>query len=587
VNAPGRRAALPSHDHRTPQALLPDSLVVRHRNSRGEIKEFDFSTLTVAEPFQRSLATLFAARCAPQGWSTHVSSSKYWRHVSYFADFLAAQPETVRDIDDLSAAVLRRWRNSLPLHDKQRFTRMAFLLREDPRLQSGAVADELLRRVRLVPSSTQSYSDREFTRITVAARRTFRTARKRIDANALHLQRWHAGAFAEDSQEWLLGEALDVLARTGLVPEERKPNNMASEGFLYVAADKYQKALGGAKAQFTWQRLFLSRMETTALAVLLMAQFGWNLSVIAGLAVPKASPDPGADGQPTYRLELDKPRRGPSHHHETRNVTDTGAGSAGRLITHALQATRFARSCVAQSAPETDRLMVWRTGHRGPLKVSTDREQPVGVFRFGVLSQDASAWAQAQGFTGSPFLRGRRTVLAVNRREPAQQSEQTFDRSYVLVDRRVQRDSVNVIAAGAEAALTQARNTLLVAALRDSGDPDHVETATADCADPYASPFSNSADLGCTASFLLCLACTNATVHPGHHSRLAHLGAALNNLRSALHPTVWQREWAEHHARLEDLRTRLGNAVWEQALTRVSDADRDLIDHLLHGTLEA
>jgi hypothetical protein len=587
VNAPGRRAELPPYDHRRPQALSSDSLVVRHRNSRGQIKEFDFSTLTVAEPFQRSLATLFAARCVPEGWTTHVSSSKYWRHVVYFVEFLCAQPETVRDLDELSAAMLRRWRNSLPLHDKRRFTRMAYLLREDPRLRSGPVADELLRRVRLPPSSTQSYSDQDFTRIKVAARRTFRTARKRIDANAAHLQRWHAGAFAESSQEWLLGEALDVLARTGLVPEQRKPNAMASEGFLYVAADKYQKALGGAKAEFTWQRLFLSRMEATALAVLLMAEFGWNLSVIADLKVPKASPDQGVHGQPTYRLELDKPRRGPGHHHETRNVTDTGADSAGRLITHALQATRFARMCVAQIAPQADRLMVWRTGHRGPLKVHADREQPAGVFRFGVLSQDATTWAQSQGFTGSPFLRGRRTVIAVNRREPAQQSEQTFDRSYVLVDHRVQRDSVDVIAEGAEAALTHARGAVLVAALRDNGDPHDVETATADCADPYASPFSNSAELGCTASFLLCLACTNAHVHPGHHSRLAHLEAALTNLRSALPPAVWRRDWAEHHARLEDLRTRLGDAVWGRALARVTDADRDLIDHLLHGLLEA
>ena len=560
MNAPGRRAALPPYDHRRPRALSSGSLVVRHRNARGQVKEFDFSTLTVAEPFQRSLARLFAARCVPEGWATHVSSSKYWRHVSVFAEFLAAQPETVRDLDELSAAMLRRWRNSLPLHNKQRFTRMAFLLREDPRLQSGPVADELLRRARLLPSSTQSYSDQEFARIKVAARKTFRTARKRIETNAVHLQRWHAGAFAEDSQEWLLGEALDMLARTGLVPEVRKPNAVASEGFLYVAADRYQKALGGAKAEFTWQRLFLSRMEVTALAVLLMAEFGWNLSVIAGLKVPQASPDPGMPGQPTYRVELDKPRRGPSHHHETRNVSDTGAGSAGRLITHALQATRFARICVAQIAPQADRLMVWRSGHRGLLKVHSDREQPVGVFRFGVLSQDATAWAQSQGFTGSPFLRGRRTVIAVNRREPAQQSEQTFDRSYVLVDRRVQRDSVNVIAGGAEAALTHARDAVLVAELCDSGDPHDVETATADCADPHASPFSSSPELGCTASFLLCLACTNAHIHPGHHTRLAHLGAALTNLRSVLPPAVWRRDWAEHNARLEDLRTR--SARW-------------------------
>ena len=38
---------------------------------------------------------------------------------------------------------------------------------------------------------------------------------------------------------------------------------------------------------------------------------------------------------------------------------------AGRLITQALQATRFARALVEQLAPGTDRLIVWRTGNRG------------------------------------------------------------------------------------------------------------------------------------------------------------------------------------------------------------------------------
>ena len=30
----------------------------------------------------------------------------------------------------------------------------------------------------------------------------------------------------------------------------------------------------------TWQRLFLTREEAVALGVLLLAEFGWNLSVI-------------------------------------------------------------------------------------------------------------------------------------------------------------------------------------------------------------------------------------------------------------------------------------------------------------------
>ena len=172
--------------------------------------------------------------------------------------------------------------------------------------------------------------------------------------------------------------------------------------------------------------------EAAALSVLLLAEFGWNLSVIAGLEVPMASPDQGEDGHPVYRISLEKRRRGPGRHHEIRNVTDHGAGSPGRLITQALEATRYARAIVEERAPGTSRLIVWRAGNATPRRTDTDARLPVGPFRFGVTSDAAREWAQAEGLPGSPFLRGRRTVVALDRREPGQQSQDTHDRHYVL-----------------------------------------------------------------------------------------------------------------------------------------------------------
>ncbi|MGW3730208.1 Tn3 family transposase [Streptomyces sp. NPDC000851] len=96
------------------------------------------------------------------------------------------------------------------------------------------------------------------------------------------------------------------------------------------------------------------------------------------------------------------------------------------------------------------------------------------------------------------------------------------------------------------------------------------------------SPFSPPGR-GCTASFLLCTACPNARVTPAHHPRLAHLHQALGNLRGVLEPAVWEADWADAHARLDDLRDRLGQPVWEAALAAVGDTDRLVIDHLLHG----
>jgi len=53
-------------------------------------------------------------------------------------------------------------------------------------------------------------------------------------------------------------------------------------------------------------------------------------------------------------------------------------------------------------------------------------------------SHDAKRWARKNGLAGSPFRRGRRTVLVLDRREPAQHSQDTHDRHYALVDKQVQ-----------------------------------------------------------------------------------------------------------------------------------------------------
>jgi hypothetical protein len=234
-------------------------------------------------------------------------------------------------------------------------------------------------------------------------------------------------------------------------------------------------------------------MEAVALGVLLLAEYGWNLSVIDRAKVPRASPDQGEDGHPTYRIPLEKPRRGAGRHYETRNVTDDGAASRGRLITQALEATRFARALVEEAAPGTSRLIVWRTGRPGRQRAADqDCHPPVGPFRFGVHSDAAKQWARAEALGGSPFGRGRRTVIALDRREPGQHSQDTHDRHYVLPDKRAQAGAAEAIAAGAEDAAARARSAVLIAQMGDAPAPGDAETATADCSSyrdsPYPSP---------------------------------------------------------------------------------------------------
>ncbi|MFG3052539.1 hypothetical protein ACGFZP_16485 [Kitasatospora sp. NPDC048239] len=326
----------------------------------------------------------------------------------------------------------------------------------------------------------------------------------------------------------------------------------------------------------TWKRLYLDRMEATALGVLLMCEFGWNLSVISAMPAPKAAPDPGPDGRPTYRVSVRKVR---GHRRETENATDASADSPGRLLTQALAATRFARALAHQLAPGTDRLMAWRA-HGEQAMRETARRTALGPIRLGLDRNDATLWGKTTG-TGSPFRRGRRTVVT-ERGHALQHTQGVHDRVYVLPDQRVQQQAQPVIAAAADDALQRARST--VALLTADADPGHLPTATADCTGTRAAPVPLPGG-GCGASFLLCLACENARIHPGHHPRLAHLHQALTNARSVLSTPRWERDWAQARARLEDLRCQVGERAWTAARRQVTDTDRRIVEALLNGEL--
>ncbi|MFE0723701.1 hypothetical protein [Streptomyces rochei] len=171
----------------------------------------------------------------------------------------------------------------------------------------------------------------------------------------------------------------------------------------------------------------------------------------------------------------------------------------------------------------------------------------------------------------------------LHRREPGQDTQDTHDRVYVLPEPQIREAAVPVIAAGALDAVASARRTVFAARLADQPQEGDRPTATAHCTDYEHSPFGPSGR-SCAASFLLCTACPNARVTPAHHPRLAYLHQALTALRGVLDAAVWEADWAEAHARLADLRARLGEPVWKAALGTVTGEDRATITQLLQGT---
>jgi hypothetical protein len=576
VSGRGHQASLPPCGFTAKPPLAASGLVVTVVNKAGHEKAFDFVGLPVPGPMQRSLAAAFAAQS--RRWSGHASADGYWRRLRLFARFLSGQADPPDDLDGLTVALLKRWRAAhVGTNDgRHAMAVIRALLRQDPRLRSGPVADELARRIPNPRPSGKSYDEAERERVMLAARRQFRAALQRIGKNASLLQRWQAGELPEGSREWRLGQVLSHLAQAGDVPRVTGPSgraNMAGKGLL-----------GGQRPEQTWARLFLTRMELTALAVLLTDRFGWNLAVLDRMPAPVRTPSAGETATITYQVQVEKRRRGGGHWFSTENITDSGAGSPGRLITQALEATFHGRTLAARLAPGTDLLMTARTSMpRRRQHQDLDRPRAVGPLIFGISSYDAYDWPRRHNLGGSPFLRTRRTTVTREGR-PLQHARGTHESIYVLPNSHVQSASRQVFEDGAYEALEQARAAVFGGHLGAEPDPAHQETATADCADEAASPWS-APDGGCGADFLLCLGCPNAHVHPGHYPRLAHLHQQVRSLRTALPDQAWTVRWHDHLQRLEDLRDKTGASAWNSALARVTSADRALVSLLLKGNL--
>lgn len=571
----GRKAVLPPPDFQATERIAADGLQVTVLNKEGFERVFDFAAIGVPQPMRCSLARAFAAQS--MGWNSHASGESYWGSIEVFARFLKDQGQPAEDLGDLTSATLRLWRNN---HKdtpggREALAKMRTLLKREQRLAQGLAAEELARPVpKKGKPSKQSYRPSERDQVLLVAERQFRAALLRIRENTVLLARYRAGALAPDSRDWRIAAALEHIAATGELP--RYPDK---GGKVYTRAERLLRGKNRGK---TTSRLFLSRAELTALAVMMTDRYGWNLSVYDRLHVPVITPSAGETATVTYEVLVEKRRSGEGRWFDTENYTDSGADSPGRLITQALEATQHGRALAASLSPGHDLLMVARNRRRTDVDSNLDRPRNVDPLCFGVSKADARVWASTHEI-GSPFQRARRTTVTTTGK-PLQHKRGTHESVYVLPDENVQQAAVDVIAAGAEEALEQARDYTFKGRLTNAADATHQETATADCADEETSPWPAPSG-GCDADFLLCLSCENCRVHTGHHPRLALLHRQLISLRSSWPEKLWRKRWNEHLQRLDDLRTKVNESTWDAALTRITDRDQMIVDHLLKGDL--
>lgn len=570
----GRPASLPDTGHSRPPVRR--GLLVTHTNEKGDARRtYDFGLLPVSPEMRLELAQLFEAKVRPTGtWRNLPTSKQGWESMLLFTRWLAEQDRAPSRLGEIDAATWMRWRLSRPDTKGARASMrsVARILRASVNVPD-TTKREMARRVQSPQTDETAYSDDELRRITVAARRIFRQAERRIRTNQAHLAAYRAGEFEPGSDANLLGELLEHVERNGDVPVSAQVRRVSTR---YVSSS-HLRVLGSASAEHTWKRLFLDRTEITAVMVLIAVQEGWNFTSILELPVPTRSPDPG--GVLVYRIELEKRRRERPNRYETRTIIDSGPQSSGRLFTRVLRVTEPARTLRAAHGRPVTNLLAYRVSGSSrtvdPVDLISDRRSPNidaeqrALFGDGLLN----------------FRRIRKTINVRRLREPNQNTRATHDSVYVLRDPHTHGENEPLIAKGVEGAVRHANK--IVAAVRETNEEIGDETAISTCIDLTSSPFSPWG-VPCEASFLLCLACANAVVMPLHLGKLAYLHECLSELRGSMPSDRWVATWARHYDRLNDLRSEYySNAQWEQALASLSAPDRQIVDRLMNGDLDS
>jgi hypothetical protein len=571
----GSPAALPAGEYRRPAALDDTGLIITHTDEKGEqLAVYDFDELHGYLPLKRSLAAAFARQVRAGGpWRSVATSKEMYSLISTFTRFLVTQDRPPHDLCDITPATWHHWRISRPTGEigRRQIGKVGAFLRTDPRLKA-ATHDATLKRITKTPVTETAYTPEEFAAIKTTATQNFRRASHRIRANREHLVDWRNGRFPVNSAEDLLGQALNHLASTGDVPLDVEKATLGRR----VVQPQYDTVLGGKDPESSWRRLYLTNVEVVSLAVLLVITYGWNSTSIAELNVPETMSEPD-NGQVIYRVELEKRRRNLPQRYETRNLTDWGPTSPGRLITQALDATAPARALLQAHGAPAPRLLLWHL--QRPILVN-DR---TALIRAGFDAEDIRQWHRATRITAMNMRRLRRTVTVLHRRTPTQHSQDVHDSVYLLREPATHDAAAPVIADGINHAIAQAQAVVTARVSTAISDaPSDADTATAACSDYLHSPFSPHGS-ACRASFLLCLACTNAVIAPRHLPRLAYLHQSLAELRAALPAAIWDHDWREHFARLGTLKdSAFTGTEWSDALASVGAEDRVMIEALLH-----
>lgn len=604
-----RTAALPAPNYSRPKRIDETGLSVSVVGEDGtEFGPFDFSRFPSAGDVRASLITGFMQATGSDGrWRSQASASNGRSIIGTFLRHLEAEHPTVRSIGSVTPEIWWSWRGHVERNTKWpgQVNLLRALLFDTQGVPTLTVQAMRSRTRKPNARSYDAYTWSEFTRIKQAYTKAVATAERRISDNMnLLMAHWNGEEDTEkvsvktQTRSWTRGEILQHLVTNG-----SPPKNLVT----YPNHTKVRSLFGLPDSVRVHHLLYPSPAEICALVALFMCERGYNPGVVFNLLVPALAS--GTSGTPVYVAHLDKPRRGPEHRYFSNNFS----GDESRLVQRAIRMTQPVRYTLAQMGYDTDQLLIARavgggqTRHESKLFI-TDWREPGYALRTLVNAYPITADDETS--LHITFQRLRLTEQVHSQRS-RQNSDSVSEEIYRSKDPQTVVKAVPVILRGQRDAVEHATALMQTRAVSSGELHKHhraqeqlstklglnenqtedllagrLDTATTACMDFSHSPFSDQSG-PCTASFLMCLACTNAIATPKHLPRLVALRTALRHISSVVSEERWRRDFAPHLSRLEDLLLRLATETELSDISTITDETEQLVEALLRKELDA
>lgn len=455
---------------------------------------------------------------------------------------------------------------------------MKQLLRSAPELPQATKQALNTRLAKVERRVQQHYTEKEFEEIQRLAQTVVHAAAQRIGANDRLLGRYGDPTLTPEEER--KAEALRVVMTSGGLDVSKYADMPLFKALGAIKVTRYERPPGSGRfhnitsprLNLARAALFMTPAEAAACAVLLMCHEGYNRSVIDNMTVPDRAAT-AANDVDAYRTPTDKARRGRTARHQTDILVDEGSESVGRAIRWITTATEPARRYLAEHGEPTNRLLAsWTTnGPKPTLGIPTSARLAAKKWWPANIA-DVAHWAMLH-----------RTHVTRIERRPEHHNQNTFYKEYLLLDTAQRQIADRTIVEGLNAALAPATKRL---ALRIIPSDDQVsvdgDTAVVSCADYNHNPRTG---VRCLDSFLMCLECENGLAAPRHVKRIVVLHDAMENLKSAIDPDIWEERYERYFLDLIALlrSDKFTEAQIREARAAATDEDRHIIESLLRG----